>query len=130
MRARYIHNLSVTSPGFLRDIHRQAVQKCVWYRIIIGFECGIFNLTIGLVEGEKSLRLSKVLEDIVAKIKMVCMRVFTRHPLEIGLGKAVKVVWQAVGFGSSVAESWLKDSRFSLWLTLNNLYCSCGGYHN
>ena len=66
-----------------------------------------------------------MLEGIVAKIRLACMSVYSRRHLEFGLGKAVLVVGQAVGFGSLVAEGWLCGEGFSRWLTLQDMY---GGY--
>ena len=69
-----------------------------------------------VVEDVKSLTLIHVLEGIVAKIRLACMSVYSRRHLEFGLGKAVLVVGQAVGFGSLVAEGWLCDTGFSRWV--------------
>ena len=113
--------MSVT-PSFLRDIRRQAYRKRVWYRAIDDLERGIINLTVRVVEDVKSLTLIHVLESIVAKIRLACMSVYSRRHMEFGLGKAVLVVGQAVGFGSIVAEEWLVDTGFSRWLTLHHIY--------
>ena len=96
--------MSVNSLDFLRTVRYQAYRKRVWYRAIDDLERGILNLTVRVVEDVKSLTLVHVLEGIVAKIRLACMNPYSRRHLEFGLGKAVLVVGQAVGFGSLIAE--------------------------
>ena len=92
-------NISLES---LRSIRRKAYRKRVWYTALDSLERGIVNLTIGIVESVKSLRLTKVLEAIHEKLENACLGVFDRHHKEFGLGRAVVVVDQAFGFVSLV----------------------------
>ena len=80
--------MSVISPDFLRTVRYQAYRKRVWYRAIDDLERGIINLTVRVVEDVKSHTLVQVLEGIVAKIRLACMSVYSRHHLEFGRGKA------------------------------------------
>jgi len=85
------------------------------------------NLTIYCVEKIESLILSSVLLNICKKIIDASKSILSLSLEEYGFERAVSVVKVAIGFGSVCAKSWLNDSSFSKFLTLNHLYRPIGG---
>ena len=84
------------------------------------------NLTIYCVEKIESLILSSVLMNICNKINDASKNILTLSLEEYGFERAVSVVKVAIGFGSVCAKSWLNDSSFPMFLTLDHLYRPIG----
>jgi hypothetical protein len=118
--------LSIITPDFLRQIRREAIRRRAWFKVLDGLERGIVNLTIGYVDEVRSFTLARSIVGILKKIRDGLKSVFERRHEEYGLAKAVEMVSIAISFGSSCAMSWLRDERFSRWLTLHDLYSPFG----
>jgi hypothetical protein len=121
-----ILKLSIITPDFLIQIRREALRRRIWYKALDRMERGIVNLTINYVERVRSFTLAKSIVGILKKIRDAQKSVFVRRHEDFGLARAVEVASLAVKLGSDCAMDWLGDERFSLWLTLHDLYSPYG----
>jgi hypothetical protein len=122
----YNSKLSIITPIFLKERRQQAIRKGSWYRVLDKMERGIVNLTIRCVDQVRSFTLAKTILYILKKLNDAEKTKFIIQREKYGRYKAKQVVLIAIRFGNKMAENWLQDEGLSNWLTIQDMYKTCG----
>jgi hypothetical protein len=110
------------TSSFLTEVRRKALRRGVWYGALDRVERGILSLAAQVVERVESVVLGVELVKIVSKLNEAMKNRFQRRLESYGLGRALKVVEQALAWGYAATRGWLSDpglARFLTFLSLN-----------
>jgi len=111
---------------FLSRIHREALRKRVWFRVLDSAERAILTLVPRCMEKPRSTKLIDVLAKIIVKIKSASTSQIVNLVNQVGRPLAERLSRIAQKWGHKTAYEWATDDGFSKYLTLvsmNNIPC-------
>jgi hypothetical protein len=110
------------TSSFLTEVRRKALRRRLWYGALDRVERGILSLAAQVVERVENVVLRVELVKIVSKLNEAMKNRFQRRLESYGLGRALKVVKQALAWDYAATRGWLSDpglARFLTFLSLN-----------
>jgi hypothetical protein len=107
--------------GFLAAARRRALRKGVWFTALDSLERGILTLTSRVVDEVRNTALNVEIVKILAKLRNACMSRFARHVESFGAQRARQVRDQALSLGGRLAEAWVSDWGFPVYLAFLDL---------
>ena len=102
--------------AMLVDVKVRSMRKRVWLKTLSCVERALVDLTIRVVDRVRSVKLNRILSDIVGKLEKALENGFLKVVYAKGVELAQKLSnlvhsWDNVG-----ALSWVEDSGFILYL--------------
>jgi hypothetical protein len=107
---------------FLTEVRRKALRRGVWYGALDRVERGILSLAAQVVDWAESVVPGVEQVKIIGKLNEAMKNQFQRRLGSYGLGRGLKVVGQALGWGYAAAGRGLSNpglARFLTFLSLN-----------
>jgi hypothetical protein len=102
----------------LMKIKKRAMRRKAWFKILDKTERAIIDLTIQCVEKIRSTKLTKILTEIINKLKQIIESPIKRLMKQIGLPLAQKLSEVAQNWGNKAARFWVAELGFIQYLTV------------
>ncbi len=101
----------------LVEIQRKAMRRRVWFKVLERTERAILQLTILCVNRIRSPKLTKIVKDIVVKLKEA-MKGRVKKLTKLGRKLALDLSQIALNWGNVSAIQWPKNQDFIQYLTV------------
>ena len=104
----------------LVEIQRKAMRRKVWFKVLERVERAILRLTILCVNRIRSSKLTKIVNDIVVKLRQA-MKGRVKKWTKLGCKLALGLSQIALKWGNVSAIRWPKNQDFIQYLTVMHI---------
>jgi hypothetical protein len=105
----------------LSEIRNKALRRRVWFAVLNRTERAIVNLVIKCVRNVRSIKLAKIVDTVVNKLRDSMKGQVEKMMEKFGRPMARKISRLAQLWGNSSAASWIEDPDFFQYLVINHI---------